>query len=77
MEKLRKVRIINLRMVAVFLVIARYNKQRGGTSSYEWPRNATGWDRPIVQQLLREMQYERVDVDGCSVGVKARNENRC
>ena len=57
-ERLRKARLLSLRQVAVFLIITRVVKAHRGTSSFEWPKNALGWDKPLVRQLLREQEYE-------------------
>ena len=71
-EKLHKARLLSLRQIAVFLILCRAVKEKQGTSSFEWPKNAQGWEKPLVQQLIREICYETTLVDGCSVGVRSK-----
>ena len=68
-QRLAKARRQNLLLVARFLLIARKVRSKNGTSSFEWPKNATGWDKPLVRQLIQENAYTETLVDGCSVGM--------
>ena len=69
LKTLRKARMQSLLLIAAFLQIARANKQAGGTSSFEWPKTATGWSQAIVQQMIEEIGMSTAITDGCSVGV--------
>jgi hypothetical protein len=71
-QRLARARRWSLMQVARFLVLARHVKKRGGTSSFEWPKTAIGWERPLVKQLIRELEYKCVYINGCAVGLKSR-----
>ena len=68
-DRLLSARRQNLLLVAKFLVLTRKIREHNGTSSFEWPRSATGWSRPLVQQLIQENGYTTTFVDGCSTGL--------
>ena len=67
-RKLEAARRLSLQLVLRF----RFNRQCGGTSSFEWPKDAVGWQKPLVLQLLEENEYSTALVDGCSVGVVSK-----
>ena len=72
LDRLKKARLISLKQVARTIILLRYNRERQGTSSFEWPFKATGWDKPIVAELLRENSYSTSRVDGCACGVVSK-----
>ena len=67
-RRLQRAQLYSLRLVARFLILARYVRDHKGTSSFEWPKTALGWKRPLVEQMIEELRYASVIVDGCSVG---------
>ena len=69
LKTLRKARMQSLLLIAAFLQIARANKRAGGTTSFEWPKTATGWKQGIVEQMIEEVGMSTAVTDGCSVGV--------
>ena len=71
-RKLEAARRLSLQLVLRFLILCRFNRQCGGTSSFEWPKDAVGWQKPLVLQLLEENEYSTALVDGCSVGVVSK-----
>ena len=40
-------------------------------TSFEWPTGCDYWDRPYVQEHMREMEYAFVDFHGCMFGLKS------
>ncbi len=53
----------NLRRVAVAV------REGGGTISFEWPRHCSLWQEESVKKFVTEFQLQKVDFDGCSVGL--------
>ena len=43
---------------------------RGGSQTFEWSRDFTGWDEPVVQQMLDMLDLKPVNVDGCAFGLE-------
>lgn len=38
---------------------------RGGSITFEWSKDSTGWREPIVQRTMDLLQLKGVRVDGC------------
>jgi hypothetical protein len=53
----------NLRRVAIAA------REGGGTISFEWPRHCSLWQEVSVKKFIEEFQLQKVDFDGCSVGL--------
>jgi hypothetical protein len=43
---------------------------RGGSQTFEWSKDSTGWDEPVVQQMLDMLDLKPVNVDGCAFGLE-------
>ena len=52
-----------------FVRIAKAVTRKGGRVAYEWPRHATGWKLPELQQMIKDLDMYIVDCDGCAFGV--------
>ena len=70
-ERLKADRDRSLRLVGNFLHLARIVKQGGGTVSFEWPRHCSGWRANLVLRMIKELSMEKVEIDGCTLGVKS------
>eukprot|EP00972_Heterocapsa_arctica_P014427 2123113-Heterocapsa_arctica.AAC.1 len=56
-------------LIANLRVLARAVRDNGGTISFEWPRQCSLWREPVVQSFVEEFQIQKVDFDGCAVGL--------
>ena len=56
-------------MWAAFEEVARECHFLGGRIVIEWPRNCTYWKEKCVLRLIKELGLERVDFDGCALGL--------
>ena len=50
-------------------IVAQSVRAGGGTISFEWPRYCSLWREDAVQAFIEEFQLQKVDFDGCSVGL--------
>ena len=52
-----------------FRRVAEAARAHGGRIAFEWPRHATGWKLPEVQQLITDLNLYVCDCDGCAFGL--------
>lgn len=66
-QRLEEQRDISRDMVLKFKQAADLVKRsRGSSATFEWSRDSTGWDDPIVQQTMEALELSPVNVDGCA-----------
>ena len=49
--------------------VAEAVRKQGGRIAFEWPRHATGWKLPELQQLITDLNLYVCDCDGCAFGL--------
>ncbi|CAK0850111.1 unnamed protein product [Prorocentrum cordatum] len=58
------------KIVNHFMEVSRVVKDNGGDVHFEWPRNCHGWKYfPELTEFFGELGMEKVNFDGCQVGV--------
>ncbi|CAK0867695.1 unnamed protein product [Prorocentrum cordatum] len=58
------------KIVNHFMQVSRIVKDNGGDVHFEWPRNCHGWKYfPELTAFFDELSMEKVNFDGCQVGV--------
>ena len=60
-------------LIRAFVHLAKLVHNAGGFFSYEWPKGASGWREPIIQQLLAQLHMHYAEVHGCSVEMRGQN----
>ena len=71
--KLEKAREDSRTKVLRFKELGQKVLQGGGTVTFEWPRHASGWNDPVVQSMIQELNMCFADFDGCRVGLVDAN----
>ena len=67
--RIERQRAKSLQHVKTFTRLARCTLAKGGSVTFEWPRECDGWRQPEVIEMIRVLDLHPVDVDGCAVGV--------
>ena len=66
-EKLLQRRLKSLNMVEKFHELAEVVQlSKGGSSSFEWSKDAEGWQEPVVQSCMNSLGMKSVQFDGCA-----------
>ena len=52
-------------LIAIFELLARECKQKGGRVTLEWPRECYYWRQPEVKNLIQDLDLTTVNIDGC------------
>ena len=72
-ERILSDRHASLEYVKTFVRLGRATLSRGGSVSFEWPRHCEGWKEEVVQDMMRDLGLEPIDIDGCAVGVRSKS----
>ena len=69
-KKLKGQRRLSIRMLKNFIKVAEQVLSQGGTVSFEWPKNCSGWKLPLLLEFIaRHGLYEAI-TDGCAFGIE-------
>ena len=69
-KKLKGKRRLSIKMLRNFIKVAEQVLCQGGTVSFEWPKNCSGWSLPLLLEFVaRHGLYEAI-TDGCAHGMK-------
>lgn len=75
-KDLEKRRAESRKILANFIRLTKTIRERGGRVAFEWPRHASGWKLPELQQLIVDLNLYIADCDGCAFGMTDR-ANHC
>ena len=67
--KLLRKRRHSRKILANYLRLAEVIISNGGRVAFEWPRRASGWHLPELQEFIRKHGLYVCDFDGCSFGM--------
>ena len=65
----------SLELVSRFRFLAEKVIEYGGRVSFEWPRYCAGWLQKELISMICDLGMVEVSFDGCSVGVKDKDDN--
>ena len=69
-KKLKGQRRLSVKMLKNFIKVAEQVLCQGGTVSFEWPKNCSGWKLPLLMEFIaRHGLYEAI-TDGCAFGME-------
>ena len=73
--KLHRARLLSKKIIRNYIKVAETVLESGGRIAFEWPRHASGWALPEVQDFLKRWGLFLVDFDGCAMGMKDKHGN--
>ena len=67
--KLEKRKTASRKLIRRFKTLADMVIANGGNVGFEWPRYCDGWNDPEIKNILKDLNLNAIDLDGCQVGV--------
>ena len=69
-KKLKGQGRLSIRMLKNFIKVAEQVLSQGGTVSFEWPKNCSGWKLPLLSEFIAGHGLYEAITDGCAIGMK-------